>query len=227
MSYLDGDISEAVAELGLNGQAALTASVIERLFGAYVVYARRQGVDASDMRSALDALWHVAEYQTSDRIQKTAAIWDRCAVAYPQDLGVRLDQYPASSALEGVGSFVLHISRGGTRELVYAVRSSCRAVFNFLSIGYGYLDPASLARGDVGEDHPMVRAEEARCQRDLEEITEACKAKSGLSPIGTSTSWSELLRRLRRRSEAEAESVFAGDLPFSLEHGQEKGHGGT
>jgi hypothetical protein len=172
-------------------QVAFAATCAERLFPAYGAYCRRAGQgDEVMLRELLDRVWEdlFGNKMTLEQVQEALA---RCMDLIPhEDDGPWVDEQPyAEDAASAAGYALRALEGGGPQEAGWAARRAYEALDHYVIHHFGIEDEEQILA------HPLLQAEFARQERDLDEC-------------GTAPDPIALMVRLRERAQAEATSYF-------------------
>lgn len=170
-----------IAQLSEHDRTAFAAAIAERMLGAYAKYSDRTGRGSPDpLREILARLWaDLAGIPMSE--QEVATMIDRAEGLLPGEdhRPWVLEQGAAEDAVSAVLYSLRSRKSGLPEEAGWAATVACDALDDFVinRDDIDTNDPGSEAR--VAAD-PLMQAELARQQRDLEEMLQGTTTAQGL-----------------------------------------------
>lgn len=197
--YDEANLVGTLATLRATERVAFAAACAERLFPAYLAFCQRtERDDHADVRSILDHVWDVLVSEGKEVDWLPADLEGSAGILLGEDReSWSVDQAYADDAAAAV-VYTLRALRGGNpQEAGWAARRAYEAVDHYVAYTLGLEDENEIL------NHPLVQAELARQERDLDELR---TRGSGMR---------EVVIRLRDRARSEGRDLTGGDAVTS------------
>jgi uncharacterized protein YjaG (DUF416 family) len=194
--YDEGILFRQLEHLPGTRRAVFAAACAERLFPAYVLFEKQSGRgNSKDLSVILERLWGDLQGNSMTSRDMDASI-ERCMSLIPrEDEGPWIEQQAAAEDAGAALAYALRCRKTGeSQEAAWAARCCYEALDHFV-VNRDDIDVNEAGATEAVVADPLVQAELARQQRDLDDL----RVDEGLEDV---------VARLRLRAIAEASLVF-------------------
>lgn len=187
--YDESSLLRRLSGLSAPRRVAFAAAAAQRLFPAYSAFVDEGGAgDPTALIRVLNRLWDDAEgdRMTSDEVRDARIACEDLSPP-PDDEGLWTSARAYAGDAVAATTYALRaLESGAPQEAAWAARSAYEAMDYYVS--------NDLGAGDDARNHPIVQAELARQEKDLEDLA-------------TSPDEASVIRQIRERAKANAHSL--------------------
>jgi uncharacterized protein YjaG (DUF416 family) len=170
-----------IEQLSQRDRTAFAAAIAERMLAAYAKFSNRTGKgNPSQLRDTLSRLWSDLEGNALSEAEVDRLINASDELIPGEDDRPWVPEQPAAEDAASAVIYALRSRRSGlAQEAAWAATRACDALDDFV-VNHEDIDtnvPESMSRVLA---HPLIQAELARQQRDLEELLQGSATVQGL-----------------------------------------------